>query len=124
LYCADHAPHKAEEKETTFDLASFGMIGLESCFGAVNKILIKENKMKIEHLINLLTINPRNIMGFQNDLFSLGAVAEIVVLDTNLEWIFSREHIESKSINSPYIGKTLKGKVVHTISRDFVTNLT
>ncbi len=120
----DHAPHKVENKETTFDLASFGMIGLESCFGAVNKILVKENKMKIEHLINLLTINPRNIMGFQNDLFSLGAVAEIVVLDANREWVFSREHIESKSINSPYIGKTLKGKVVHTISRDFVTNLT
>ncbi len=66
----DHAPHTIEEKEAPFDLAPFGMIGLESCFGAVNKILVKNSGMKIERLIDLLTIKPRNIMGFKQDLFA------------------------------------------------------
>jgi dihydroorotase len=60
----DHAPHTIEDKETTFDLASFGMIGLESCFGAVKKVLVDEEGMTLESLIKLLTVNPRNIMGF------------------------------------------------------------
>ena len=51
----DHAPHTVEDKETTFDLASFGMIGLESCFGAVNKVLVKENGMSLKSLIEKLT---------------------------------------------------------------------
>ena len=68
----DHAPHTIEEKEAPFDLAPFGMIGLESCFGAVNKVLVKESGMKIESLIDLLTIKPRRIMNFEQDLFAEG----------------------------------------------------
>ena len=47
----DHAPHRLEEKETTFDIASCGMIGLESCFGAVNKVLCKDNGLQVEKVI-------------------------------------------------------------------------
>ena len=113
----DHAPHTIEDKETTFDLATFGMIGLESCFGIVNKVLCKDSKMDLTDLISFLTNRPREIMGFDCDLFSVGSSAEIVVIDPEKAWVFSRENIKSRSINSPYIGKELFGKVQYTISR-------
>ena len=68
----DHAPHTIEDKETTFNDAEFGMIGLESCFGAVNKVLVKENGMSLKSLIEKLTVNPRKIMNLEADLFSVG----------------------------------------------------
>ncbi len=111
----DHAPHTIEEKEAPFELAPFGMIGLESCFGAVNKILVQESGMKIESLIDLLTIKPRKIMGFEQDLFSKGTMAEITIIDPIISWVFKKEDIYSRSINSPYIGENLFGKIIYTI---------
>ena len=112
----DHAPHTIEDKETTFDLASFGMIGLESCFGAVNKVLMDQEGLQLEEVIALLTAKPRAIMGFDPDLFTLGRAAEINVIDADKEWTFEREHVRSRSINSPFYGEPLKGKVELTIS--------
>ena len=119
----DHAPHRLEQKETTFDIASCGMIGLESCFGAVNKALCVDNNVKIEKVIDSLTARPRKIMGFNGDLFSLACEAEITVLDDKQEWKFSLKDIESKSVNSPFIGKLLTGKVLHTISKSFLASI-
>jgi len=112
----DHAPHTIEDKETTFDLASFGMIGLESCFGAVHKVLMDQEGLQLEDVIALLTAKPRAIMGFDPDLFTLGRAAEINVIDADKEWTFEREHVRSRSINSPFYGEPLKGKVELTIS--------
>ena len=112
----DHAPHTIEDKETTFDLASFGMIGLESCFGAVHKVLMDQEGLQLEEVIALLTAKPRAIMGFDPDLFTLGRAAEINVIDADKEWTFEREHVRSRSINSPFYGEPLKGKVELPIS--------
>ena len=112
----DHAPHTVEDKETTFDLASFGMIGLESCFGAVHKVLVDQEGLQLEEVIALLTAKPRAIMGFDPDLFTLGRAAEINVIDADKEWTFERKHVRSRSINSPFSGELLKGKVELTIS--------
>ena len=111
----DHAPHTIEEKEAPFDLAPFGMIELESCFGAVNKVLVQESGMKIEALIDLLTIKPRKIMGFEQDLFAKGTVAEITIIDPKASWIFKKDDIYSRSINSPFIGEELFGKIKYSI---------
>ena len=116
----DHAPHSLDEKETTFDLACFGMIGLESAFGASNIVLVGESGLKIIDLISLFTVNPRSIMGFENDLLKVGQLAELVVLDHKHEWVFQKNNIYSKSENSPFIGKKLKGKIKFTISREHV----
>jgi len=112
----DHAPHTIYDKETTFDLASFGMIGLESCFGAVHKVLVDQEGLQLEDVIALLTAKPRAIMGFDPDLFTLGRAAEINVIDADKEWTFEREHVRSRSINSSFYGEPLKGKVELTIS--------
>ena len=115
----DHAPHTIEEKEATFELAPFGMIGLESCFGAVNKVL----DMPLKELLKLLTVNPRRIMGFDNDLFTIGCPAELTIFDPDQEWIFKEQNIYSKSRNTPFFGEKLKGKVRFTISKGFIAEL-
>ena len=119
----DHAPHTIEEKEGTFDIAPFGMIGLESCFGAVNKIMVHDNNMKLTSLVKRLTVNPRRIMGINQDLFKLGSNAEIAIFDPDLEWIFSNDNIFSKSHNSPFINQKLKGKIKATIVKGHITTL-
>ena len=118
----DHAPHTIEEKEGTFDIAPFGMIGLESCFGAVNKVLTKDNKISHLELIKLLTVNPRKIMKLNQDLFKEGTNAEIVIYDPNIEWKFSLENIYSKSNNSPYLNRGLKGKIESTIVKEHIAS--
>ena len=115
----DHAPHTIEEKEATFELAPFGMIGLESCFGAVNKVL----DMPLNELLKLLTVNPRRVMGFEEDLFAIGCAAELTILDPDQEWIYKEQNIYSKSRNTPFIGKQLKGKVRYTISKGTIADL-
>ena len=112
----DHAPHTIEDKETTFDLASFGMIGLESCLGVLIKVLVDQEGMTLEEILPLLTNKPRSIMGLKLDLFSKGAEAEITVFDPDKEWVFKREHVYSRSVNSPYFGEELKGSIEFTIS--------
>jgi len=114
----DHAPHTLEEKETTFDLASCGMIGLESCFGAVNKVLVYQSKFKLMSLIKFLTTKPRNVMGFDNNLLSYKKTAEIVILDEKKKWKFTRDSIKSNSTNSPFIGEELIGRIEFTISKN------
>ena len=115
----DHAPHTTEEKESSFDLAPFGMIGLESCFGVINKIL----GLPITQIIKLITKNPRDIMGFNNNLFEIGSHLELTIVDPLAEWVFTEKNIFSKSKNSPFIGETLKGKVLYTISKGFLADL-
>ena len=116
----DHAPHTLHDKETTFDLAAFGMIGLESCFGAVYKIMVKNNNMNRIDLLKTLTINPRKIMGFEHDLFRDGREAEIAVFDPNENWIFNYDDIFSKSKNSPFVNKKLSGRVKYTIVKNHI----
>ena len=115
----DHAPHTIEEKEATFESAPFGMIGLESCFGAVNKVL----DMPLKELLKLLTVNPRRVMGFEEDLFAIGCAAELTILDPDQEWIYKEQNIYSKSRNTPFIGEKLKGKVRYTISKGNIADL-
>ena len=117
----DHAPHTIEEKEGTFDIAPFGMIGLETCFGAVNKVLVHDSNMSQMSLIKLLTVNPRKIMGIDQNLFAEGSHAEITIYDPNKTWKFSKNNIYSKSYNSPFIGIELKGKIKATIVKGYIS---
>ena len=117
----DHAPHASHDKETTFDLASCGLIGLESCFGVVKKVLVDDENIKLLDLIKLLTVSPRKIMGFDNDLLKKGKDAELVLFNEKEKWVFNKNDINSKSDNSPFIDTQLSGKVKHTISKGVIT---
>ena len=117
----DHAPHTSHDKNTTFDLASCGLIGLESCLGVVKKVLVDDEDLGLMELIKLLTVSPRKIMGFDNDLLKEGKEAELVLFNEDEKWVFNRNDINSKSKNSPFINAQLSGKIIHTISKGVIT---
>ena len=119
----DHAPHTLQDKETTFDLAAFGMIGLESCFGIVKKVLVDDEGLSLINLVKLLTISPRKIMGFNYDLLKIGVEAELVLFDANENWIFEKKNIFSQSINSPFFGQELSGKIKYTVSKGYISQI-
>ena len=117
----DHAPHTSHDKDTTFDLASCGLIGLESCLGVVKKVLVDDENLVLLDMIKLLTVSPRKIMGFDNDLLKEGKEAELVIFNENEKWVFNKNDINSKSKNSPFINAQLSGKIIHTISKGVIT---
>jgi len=117
----DHAPHTSHDKDTTFDLASCGLIGLESCLGVVKKVLVDDEDLGLMEMIKLLTVSPRKIMGFDNDLLKEGKEAELVLFNEDEKWVFNRNNINSKSKNSPFINAQLSGKIIHTISKGVIT---
>ena len=119
----DHAPHSLHEKQTTFDCASFGMIGLESCLGVVKRLLVDEEGLSLINLIKLLTTAPRKIMGFNSDLFKVGTEAELVLFNPVKKWKFKESNVFSKSINSPFYDQELIGKVRYTISKGKIAEI-
>ena len=119
----DHAPHTSHEKETTFDLASCGLIGLESCFGAVKKVLVDDEGLKLMDLLKTLTVSPRKIMGFDSDLIKVGKQAELVLFDEKEKWVFNKANILSKSKNSPFVNHELSGRVKMTIAKGYLATI-
>ena len=99
------------------------MIGLESCFGIVKKILVDEEGLSLINLVKLLTVSPRKIMGFDYNLLDIGKEAELVLFDSNQNWTFKKNNVFSKSINSPFYGKELSGKIKYTISKGYISQI-
>lgn len=109
---SDHTPEDAEHKMVEFEHAAFGMIGLETFFSATRTAL---SEFSIEKLVELLSINPRNVLGVEVPSLSVGASAAFVLFQPNENEIYTIEKIESLSENSPLIGKELTGKVIDCI---------
>jgi dihydroorotase len=108
-----HTPLNIDEKNVEFELADFGIIGLETAFGLLNKKLEKE--ISKERLIELLSINPQKIIKQQKPN------QDFVILNFDEEYIFEEKNIQSKSKNTPYINHTLKGKVKAVFSKGNLT---
>jgi dihydroorotase len=111
----DHNPQDEESKNIEFDLADFGMIGLETAFAAFNTF---NRDINLEKFIEKVTIAPRRILKLDLPKIMEGEPANLTLFDPNKEWTFSRENIRSKSRNSPFIGKKLKGKVVAVFNKN------
>ncbi len=114
---SDHAPHLDTEKNTTFKLASFGTVGLETLFAAAFTKLCGEEKMSLSRLISLVTTSPAKILGIDAGKIEVGKTANITVINTEAEEEIKRESFISKSKNSAFIGQKLKGKIICTISK-------
>jgi dihydroorotase len=112
----DHAPHPRRDKEMSLDMAPPGMLGLETALGVV----LAFGDLEIKDVVSLLSWNPARIAKIDNAHGRPIAVSEpanICIFDPELSWSVDLQRLASKSINSPYVGRTLRGKVRHTIFR-------
>jgi dihydroorotase len=110
----DHAPHTPAEKERTFAEAPPGMLGLETAFALANT----ELDLPIEQLLGLLSWRPAAIAGLgglHGAGIAEGAPANLVVIDPDTTWTVSGAAMASRSVNTPYEGRTLRGRVRHTL---------
>ena len=110
----DHAPHPRRDKEMSLDMAPPGMLGLETALGVV----LAFGDLEIKDAVALLSWNPARIAKVDNAHgrpISATEPANICVFDPELSWSVDLQRLASKSTNSPYVGRTLRGKVRHTI---------
>jgi dihydroorotase len=111
VIATDHAPHGPHDKEVEFDNASFGIIGLETSLSVGIMELIDTKVLDWPALVKSMSLNPAKILGIEKGTLSKGADADIVIIDPKEKYLYSKDSIKSKSKNSPFIGKELKGKV-------------
>ncbi len=111
----DHAPHAQAEKDVEFDCAPFGIIGFETALALGITNLVEKGILSLNQLMEKMSYNPCKIINIDKGYISVGGEADITIFDPNQEWKVSLHNILSKSKNSPFIGKTLKGRVVLTI---------
>ena len=115
--CArDHAPHANFEKEVEFDAAPFGIIGLETELGLFLDLLVhKHRTIDIARLIEMYTVEPARLLKIDAGTLSIGARADVTLIDPELEWTVKVDQFQSASRNSPFDGWKLKGRAVRTI---------
>ena len=102
---SDHSPHDEECKNLEFDHADFGITGLETVFS----LAVMHTGLAVDEIVDKLTTQPRHILRLPEISIEEGADANLTFFDSDLEWVFDKTY--SKSKNTPFLGKTLKGKV-------------
>jgi dihydroorotase len=112
---SDHAPHTENEKEIEFERAEFGVVGLETELAAAITELIHAGLFDWPELVRKISYNPAQILGLKKGTLSQGADADIVIVSPDKEWVVKKDALFSKSKNSPFLGKSLKGVVEYTI---------
>lgn len=110
----DHAPHTPEEK-ADFVKAPNGSIGMETSLAVGITYLVKTGIMSFEQLVEKMSVNPAKILGINAGTLSIGAPADIALVDLDEVWTVDVEKLHGKSINTPFKEKTLCGKVKKTI---------
>jgi dihydroorotase len=116
ILASDHAPHADFEKEVEFDAAPFGIIGLETEVGLFLDLLVhKHRKIDIVRLIEMYTLEPAKLLGLKAGTLSVGALADVTLIDPDLKWTVKIDKFESASRNSPFDGWKLKGRAVRTM---------
>ena len=113
----DHAPHSPEEKARPLSRAPSGMIGLETSLALTLTQLYHTKKMDLPDIIRRMSTNPADLLHLSRGHLSLGAVADLMIFDPDEEWTIDPEQFVSKARNTPFAGRTVKGRVKYTISK-------
>ncbi len=111
----DHAPHTIQDKEVEFDYAANGIIGLETAFGLTVSTLVDGEVLTLPQAIARLSAEPARIFGLPKGTLSIGADADVTIVDPAREWVVDITKFASKSRNSPFHGWKLRGQVLATI---------
>src|SRR5256885_2671977 len=115
ILASDHAPHADFEKEVEFDAAPFGIIGLETEIGLFVDLLVhKHRRVDIVRLIEMFTAEPAKLLKLEGGTLSVGAPADVTLIDPNLEWTVRIDNFQSASRNSPFDGWKLEGSAVRS----------
>jgi dihydroorotase len=110
---SQHTPHEMEFKEVEFEVAEFGMIGLQTAFSLAVKA-----GLSVDLIVEKMAINPRKIVGIKEASIAEGASANLILLNPGINWNYTRENNLSKSSNSPFLEQEMKGKVLVTINNN------
>ncbi|ETO91815.1 MAG: dihydroorotase [Candidatus Xenolissoclinum pacificiensis L6] len=114
IIASDHAPHDCHSKKQTLDQAPFGMIGLETMLPLMLSFY-HNNIIGIFDLLKKMTINPAKLIKSDAGRISIGAPADLVLIDLNSEYIIDSRYMVSKSKNTPFQNRKVKGKILFTI---------
>ena len=117
VICTDHAPHHYDAKEREFDDAPHGIIGLETALGLAVTELVDTGLLSLFDLVNRMSAMPARIFNLPGGTLAPGASADVVVLDPTAAWTVRPEEFFSKSRNTPFAGRRLKGRAETTIVR-------
>jgi dihydroorotase len=114
MIATDHAPHGEIDKEVEFDRAANGIIGLQTAT-AITYELVDRGRVPLERWVDALTARPAKLIGVPHGTLKVGAAADVVVFDPKAEWKFDGAGNRSKSDNSPYLGRSFRGRVETTL---------
>jgi dihydroorotase len=116
ILASDHAPHASFEKEVEFDMAPFGIVGLETELGLFLHLLVhKHRAVDLPRLVEMYTVAPAHLLNLDAGTLSPGTSADVTLIDPNLEWTVNASEFQSLSRNTPFDGWKLKGRAVRTI---------
>ena len=111
----DHAPHAEEEKARGLATAPNGIIGFETALGATITNLVDKGLITYLDMVRVMCYNPAKLLKIDRGEIAEGKVADITIFDPNRKYVFLKDRIVSKSKNTPWINKELKGQVRYTI---------
>ncbi len=114
--CSDHTPEDIETKQCEFDNAAFGMINLQTSFAVANTALT--GKLTLAESIAKITTGPRVLLNLPLPEIKEGEIANLTLFSPTIKWSLQKEHIVSKSKNTPIIGRELTGKVYAVVNNN------
>jgi dihydroorotase len=117
VICTDHAPHHYDAKEREFDDAPNGIIGLETALGLAITELVEAGLLSLTELVSRMSTMPARVFNLPGGTLARGAAADVVVLDPAASWTVRPEEFFSKSRNTPFEGRRLRGRTETTIVR-------
>ena len=115
IVATDHAPHTDYEKDKEFDFAPNGILGLETALAVTLEVLVRQNKFKLPHVIDLMTRRPAEVMNLPAGTLAPGAAGDVCLFAPDEKWHYDAKKGFSKSSNSPWHGQTLTGRVKTTV---------
>ena len=117
----DHAPHNDFEKNAEFELAPFGMIGLETALSLVITNLVAPGVISWERAVELMAVNPREILRVERVALEPGATADLTVIDPDAAWTVDAADFQSKAVNSGFLGAELTGRATDVYVGGYAT---
>jgi dihydroorotase len=111
----DHAPHADYEKELEFDKAPFGINGFEAAFASLYTELVEKGIITLERLIEAMTSAPAKLLNLNAGTIEKGMPADLTIADLKGTICLDNENMLSKAKNTPWLGKTLKGRIITTL---------